>query len=68
MLDGEGNLLMLEALGEKIIILNVLQMLVCKHFITSELQRYKAMADAVKVVDYQNLMSAKCEAVKLSKD
>lgn len=68
MLDGEGNLLMLEALGEKIIILDVLQMLVCKHFITSELQWYKAMADAVKAVDSQNLMSAKCEEVKLSKD
>lgn len=68
MLDGEGNLFMLEALGKKIIILDVLQTLVCKHFITSELQRYKAMADAVKAVDSQNLMGAKCEAVKLSKD
>lgn len=68
MLDSEGNLLMLETLGEKIIILDVLQMLVCKYFITSELQRSKARANAVKVVDYQNLLSAKCEVVKLSKD
>lgn len=37
MLDGEGNLLILEALGEKSIMLNMLHMLVCKHLITSEL-------------------------------
>ena len=38
MLDGESKLLILEALVKKIIILDVLRLLVCKHFITSELR------------------------------
>lgn len=57
--DGESNLLTLEAVvkKKKILILDVLQMLICKHFITSELRQHKAMTDALKVADYQNLMN-----------
>ena len=43
-------------------------MLICKHFITSELRQHKVMTDALKVADYQNLMNTKCKTVKLSKD
>lgn len=46
----------------------MLQKLIYKHFITSELRQHKVMADAVKDVNYQNLVSTKHKTVNLSKD